>query len=383
MQTIDATGLCALAVALLAMPTCGAASLNHSEADRLQETWKWGIDNRYVPGGAVLVLRGGEVVLNEAYGLADLADGRPFTTDAPCRIASLTKPFTATLCAILVDRGVVSWDDPVDKFLPEFKGLEVRGQGPARRAPLLRELLSHTAGFDAQSDRGSGAWLHRTDSTLADAVADVARAGLAAQPGERYAYSGLGYLVAGRMMEAAAGREFSALMKALLLEPIGAHDTLFAPQVTPEILARMPTPYNLRNGRLVPAGLNAGEDSEIAFPNPGGGLVSTLADVGRLLRLHRDAGLVDGRQLASAESLQDMYLRQPGTKRGGYGLGFNLESGPDGPYIRHGGAIGTLGLLDFANDLIVVVFTQVPTKQRPEFSERLEQAIRSLPGSDE
>lgn len=349
----------------------------------LRETWLWGIDNQYVPGGAMLVLRGGEVALHEAYGLADLADGRPFTTDAPCQIASLTKPFTATLCVILVDQGVLSWDDPVNKFLPEFTAVEVRGKGLARRAPLLRELLSHTAGFDPNGERGGGGWRHRRDGTLADAVADIAKAGLASQPGERYAYSGLGYMVAGRMLEAATGKEFSALLKELLLEPIGARDTVFAPQAAAEVLERMPTAYDHRNGRLVPSGLNAGGKSSIAFPNPGGGLVSTLTDVARLLMLHRNKGMVGGRQLVSAEALQVMYRKQPGTKRDGYGLGFNLENGPDGPVIRHGGAIGTLGLLDFANDTIVVVFTQVPTKQRPEFGERLERAIRSLPAAKE
>ena len=119
--------------------------------------WHAGIAEKFVAGGAMMIVHRGETVVREAFGFADLATGRPFTVDAPCRLASVTKPFTATLFARLVEEGRLAWDDPVDKFLPEFAALEVRGQGRAKRAPLIRELLSHTAGFPGNDERRAGA----------------------------------------------------------------------------------------------------------------------------------------------------------------------------------------------------------------------------------
>jgi CubicO group peptidase (beta-lactamase class C family) len=97
--------------------------------------------------------------------------------------------------------------------------------------------------------------------------------------------------------------------------------------------------------------------------------------------LHRNRGIVAGKQFIAAESLQALYRPQPGTKRAGYGLGFNIEHTDAtgvGDRLRHGGASGTLALLDLRQDLIVVSFTQVPTKQAQAFSDRLMRAINSV-----
>ena len=155
-----------------------AQSFTTRQRDELREVWRWGIAEKFVAGGAMLIMHRGETVFREAFGVADLATGRPFTVDAPCRLASVTKPFTATLFARLVEEGRLAWDDPVDKFLPEFAALEVRGQGRAKRAPLIRELLSHTAGFPGNDERRAGAVDIPPESTLAEVAASLARAGL-------------------------------------------------------------------------------------------------------------------------------------------------------------------------------------------------------------
>ena len=113
------------------------------------------------------------VVFREAFGVADLDTKKPFTVDAPCRIASVTKPHTSTLLAMLVDQGKLSWDDPVDKYLPQFAKLTVKGKGPASRSPKIRELLSHTAGFPGNDERRTDGPGFRTDGTLAQAVDSI------------------------------------------------------------------------------------------------------------------------------------------------------------------------------------------------------------------
>jgi len=358
-----------------------AHGFTQDQRSKIHESFEWGIKNKYIPGGALLIIYLGEPVFREAFGVADLETKRPFTVDAPCRIASVTKPHTATLLALLVEQGKLSWDDPVDKYLPQFARVRVRGKGVASRPPRVRELLSHTAGFPGNDERRAAKGENKTDGTLAGVVDALARAGLAAEPGSTYAYSGFGYMVAGRIAEVVTGQDFGALMSERLLKPIGASTAVFFPAAPASLRAQMPTMYERQDGQLVKTRAKSAGEEEMKFPNPGGGLVSTLDDVGRLLMLHRNRGIVAGKQLIAAETLQALYRPQPGTKRAGYGLGFNIEhvdATGVGDRLRHGGASGTLALLDLRQDLIVVAFTQVPTKQTQPFGDRLMQAINAV-----
>jgi CubicO group peptidase (beta-lactamase class C family) len=136
-----------------------------------------GIDQKFVPGGALLIIHRGEPILREGFGVASLETAKRFTIDAPCRIASVTKPHTSTLIAMLVEQGKLSWENPVDKYLPSFAGIAVPDKGPAARTPKVRELLSHTAGFPGQRAIDSGRWKFTRSDTLAGAVANLSAQG--------------------------------------------------------------------------------------------------------------------------------------------------------------------------------------------------------------
>ena len=99
----------------------------------------------HVPGAVLAIVRGEEVILARGFGVADIEKKAPVTTDTPFLIGSATKAFTATLIGMLVDEGRMQWDDPVEKYLPEFK-LAVQGKDPNDRA-TLRDVLSHRTGF--------------------------------------------------------------------------------------------------------------------------------------------------------------------------------------------------------------------------------------------
>jgi CubicO group peptidase (beta-lactamase class C family) len=105
-----------------------------------------------------MIIHKGEIIFREAFGLADLDTKRPFTTDAMCYVASATKPHTATMIVMLADQGKLSLDEPVDKYLPQFKSLGIRDKGPASRAPTIKECLSHTTGFPGNKAIKSGAF---------------------------------------------------------------------------------------------------------------------------------------------------------------------------------------------------------------------------------
>jgi CubicO group peptidase (beta-lactamase class C family) len=350
-----------------------------AQRDKIRTALQRGIDQKFVPGGALLIIHRGEPILREGFGVASLETRQPFAIDAPCRIASVTKPHTSTLVAMLVEQGKLSWDDPVDKYLPTFAGIAVRDKGPATRTPKVRELLSHTAGFPGQPAIDSGRWKIKSNGTLADAVADLPAQGLAAEPGTGYAYTGLGYMVAGRIAELVTGKEYGALMKEMLLEPIGAKAATFYP--SDELKARVPTAYERKDGEFVKLDPASRPRAAAAFPNPAGSLISTVDDVGRLLMLHRNRGQVDGKQLVKPESLQALYQRQPATGRTSYGLGFNVvkvNAKGEGIRVRHTGASGTFAQLDFENDLIFVLLTQVPQTQTQPFRDGLLKAVAEV-----
>ena len=352
-----------------------------SQRESLRNAFRWGIDNRFIPGGSLLIIHRGKVVFREAFGLADLETNKPFTVDAPCRIASVTKPHTATLIAMLVADGKLSWDDPVDKYLPRFAGVKVRDKGPAARMPKIRELLSHTAGFPGQQDRESRSRNIKRDGTLADVVDQLAEAGLATEPGSVFAYTGSGYMVAGRIAEVVTGKEFNTLMRVRLLDPIGATTATFYPFASKALKMQMPTMYERQEGRLVKRDESDRGEGAMAFPNPGGGLISTLDDVGRFLMLHRNRGVVGSTQLIAPESLNVLYRPQRATGRDGYGLGFNIlrtDSSGVGDRLRHIGASGTLVVLDFKQDLLLAMLTQVPQTQTLPFRSRLMKTVDSV-----
>lgn len=342
---------------------------------RLRAVLEEGVENKSIPGGSLLVVHKGEVVFRQAVGWADIESKRSFTVDDACWIASITKPYTATLLMMLAAQGKLSLDAPIDKYLPAFAAVQVRGQGPARARPNLRQLLSHTGGFPAgpQGDFGT---LLRSAVTLKETVDGLAKLGLIYEPGERHLYTSVGYLVAGRVAEVVTGEEFAALMNKMLLEPIGTPRATFHPDA--ELRRRIPVLYARAEGGFRKYELPANTS---AFARPGGGLYATLDDVAAFFLLHQNRGAVNGKTLVPPRMLEEMYVAQPKTPAEGYGLGFNtMRRGPDGRArrIRHLGASGTLAFLDFDAGVITVLFTQVPGNQDMRFRERVAREVSSL-----
>jgi CubicO group peptidase (beta-lactamase class C family) len=150
-----------------------------------------------MPGGAVVVLRDGKVVLSRAHGLARIETAEANTTRTRFRLASVSKSFTALLVLQLVEKGRLGLDDSVTKYVP--------GVGGGVR---VRHVLSHTAGLpDFVS------------------VEDALKLPLDGAPGERLNYSNVGYALLARVIEKASGRPYEAQLRAGILEPLGMKDT--------------------------------------------------------------------------------------------------------------------------------------------------------------
>ncbi|MBW1799262.1 MAG: beta-lactamase family protein [Deltaproteobacteria bacterium] len=347
-----------------------------SEAQKLElkSIMEDAVETGEIAGCSVLLIHRGEVIFKEASGYADIETKRPFRVDDICALASVTKPFTATLLMILEEEGSLSLDDPADDYLPEFKGICLRGKGPSRSVPTIRQLLSHTAGLGSSNDFRSEMVDIISDGTLADVSAFLAGKELITEPGTKYFYTSAGYSIAGRIAEVSSGKEFSELLQQRLLNPIMAHSTTFHPSET--VLKNVPRSFARVNGKLK----LQGSRFRGACVRPGGGLFATMEDVGKFMMLHRNGGLVNDYRIVSSENLSLMYESQPNTKHG-YGLGFNVlkkDSDGRGARIRHLGASGTMCWFDFDLDLIAVFFTQMPQRQIRKFRERLMESVMTI-----
>ena len=175
-----------------------------------------------VPGAVALVRQRGEVVLHEAFGLADTGpDPRPMTPSTLFDLASLTKPLVAANVALaLVDRGAVSLDEEVTTVLPELRSFRAQGV-------TIRRLLAHTAGLPGWRPLYTGA---AGQQKVINAIDDL---GLAVLPGSRFAYSDLGYITLGIAVERIGGSSLPELASKLIFDPCGLSRTGFLPSFPP------------------------------------------------------------------------------------------------------------------------------------------------------
>lgn len=323
------------------------------------------VDRGDVPGAIALVARGGRILRHEAFGLRDLEKSLPFTTTTLCWIASITKPVTVAAAMTLVDAGKLGLDDPVENYLPEFRGqTDTNG---VHQVFTIRQLMSHTSGLVPNPPtRRSGwpmggplddSWL---EQALSDIVQTIARSQLRFAPGSKFEYSNSALFVLGRVIEVVSGQAYAAFVKERILQPLGMSDTHYAPPS--EEADHIAVIYARREGqretifRFKPA-------VKIANTAPDGGLFSYPAQLLPFLQLFLDN---NGRVL-SRRSVAEMLTPQPH----GWGLGWSL---PEGLFL-HEGSSGTLAWADPVTGVIGMLFTQYRDQSKAD--DRLRQQFRA------
>ena len=189
-----------------------------------------------VVGAQVAIARGDNLLLSHTAGTRAIHSNDPVTTDTLFLIASSSKPFaSATILRMLqAPETNFALADEINQWLPAFAEATVDGDGTANRAPTIAELLCHRAGIYSQKVKITPAQsqlLYTFDHNLEDGVNDIAAQPLLAQPGTRYAYSGAGYCVLGRVAELIAGRDqsFETLLQQYVCSPLGLARTTYFP----------------------------------------------------------------------------------------------------------------------------------------------------------
>ena len=240
------------------------------------EYFHTGLQTEGIVGGSLWFLRGDSVLAREYHGDAERATGRKVDANTIFHWASITKTFTGIAIMQLRDRGRLSLDDPIVKYVPELMAVN-NPHGPME-AITIRQLMSHSAGFRNPTWPwgGSQPWHPYEPTEWAQLVAMLPYTQILFPPGSRYSYSNPGIIFLGRVIEKLSGDDFEVYVDKNILRPLGMSHSYF--DLTPyHLLADRSNNYEVKEGRAEPNGLDF--DTGITVSN--GGLNAPLTDMAK------------------------------------------------------------------------------------------------------
>jgi CubicO group peptidase (beta-lactamase class C family) len=362
-----------------------------------------------VKGMVAMVARNGKVVYHKAFGEMD--EGKPMQKDAIFRICSMSKPITAVAVMMLWEKGLIELNDPIFKFIPEFKDVKVLVKDKAEekgyrleranRPITIRHLLSHTSGItygfwgqpyvsDFYVENKVSDGLTITEGTIAEGVKRLAKCPLLFHPGEGWEY-GLNNDVLGYLVEVVSGMPFDKFLEENIFKPLKMKDTFFF--VPEEKVSRLAAIYEpKKEGGLAKLDRNVVSKSFLSpveglrygpfysYQGPktyfsgGGGLHSTANDYMRFCQMMLNGGALDGVRILSPTTIELMlgnhmsnFKHWVYTDEGSrYGLGFMVVTDrffaanalPNGAY-SWGGFYHTKFYIDPKHKLIALYFSQI------------------------
>ncbi|MGB2808037.1 MAG: serine hydrolase [Sedimentisphaerales bacterium] len=350
------------------------------------------IDNEKIAGASVIVARKGKIALFETFGMMNKEAKKPMKPDTIFRFYSMTKPVTSVAAIMLYEEGKLKLDDPVSKYIPEFKGLKVYAESgkhaEQERQMSVRDLFRHTSGLtygffgntpvDKMYRAGS---VFDWDSSLQDMIDKLSEIPLLYQPGTKWHYS-VSTDVLGYLVQKISGQSLDKFFKTRIFKPLKMKDTAF------HVPAKKVDRFAVCYGPNLTGGLRVVDDpnksrylKKPSILSGGGGLVSTARDYMRFCQMLLNKGRLDGKRLLRPETVEMMTTNQlpDSVKRGedgGFGLGFSvrLKDGkfPKGEY-GWGGAASTHFWISPKDELIVIALSQYMP-----FSARLENTVKPI-----
>ena len=388
----------------------GEVGLSAERLDKITAVLKNDAAQKTLAGGVLLIARHGNIAYLEAVGARDPQENAPISTDSIFRIYSMSKVITVTAALTLLEDGLISLDDPISKYLPQFAdvnvGIAVADPAggdtnvmqlvPARRPITILDLMRHTSGitYGFFGDTLVKKAYQRVDLlsgkfTNADLVDRLAKLPLAYQPGTTWDYS-YSIDVLGRIIEVVTGKSLYQYEKARLLDPLQMTDTSF--YVTePARKARIAQPF--ADDKVMAVDLTMSDPTEVRpWESGGGGMVSTAEDYARLLQMLLNGGTLEGKRYLGPQTVAYMTTDQLGTQVHpgpyylpgpgyGFGLGVAVRLTRGGPAANGepgdwywGGAGGTYFWVDPKNDMFAVFMMHSP-KQRIHYRSLLRNMV--------
>lgn len=401
----------AAAEAKLGLPTGKPEEngLSPARLNLLSEFLRAEVERKQTPGAALLIVRNGRIVYEDAFGYQDKVTGSPMRKDSLFRIYSMTKPITSLGVMMLLEKGTLLLTDPIQTYIPAFKDVkvavvneddsEIVGLEPPLRPITIQDLLRHTSGltygFFGNRTAVRKAYIESQakmrGADLQTAVDRLAELPLIAHPGTRWEYS-YSTDVLGRLIEVVSGKKLSVYFQEEIFEPLGMNDTGF--YIAASKMHRVAQGYDAKTGDYPAILIDVTKPP--AFESGGGGLVSSMYDYARFCQLILNGGELDGVRLVSRKTIElmaadhlseavapgDLYLPGPGQ---GFGLGFAIRRSPgvtgflgSQGEIRWSGMAGTAFWIDPAEQLICIWMIQdIPQSShyRQRFKNLVYQAI--------
>jgi CubicO group peptidase (beta-lactamase class C family) len=343
-----------------------------------------------IAGAVAAVAHKGNVVYLKAVGVQDLESRAPMTERSLFRIYSMTKPVTAVAAMMLHDEGRFNLDDPVSKYLPEFKQAKVANADGTTRAPAreitVQDLLLHTSGLSHRtSDLYRREQVRSRAIPLPKFIENIVRVPLMEDPATRYRYSE-GTTVVGRLVEIWSGKPLDVFFEERIFKPLKMSDTMF--WVAPQQRARLATVYApAPGGGLLPTEI----EQEVPFTQQPAlvegavGLVSTVPDFMRFSQMLLNKGELDGVRVLKAATVERMTsngLPEAVQKARGGSMGWGL--GNVNIDLRTGeygwdGTAGTIFWVDPSRQRIAILMTQSAPANPDQIRQRFKAIIDALP----
>jgi CubicO group peptidase (beta-lactamase class C family) len=358
-----------------------------------------------IPGAVALIVRNGKIAYHKSFGYKDLNTKASLQKDDIFRIASQSKAITSLAVMILFEEGKFFLDDPISKYIPEFKSPHVLKSfepkdssftsEPAKSEITIRHLLTHTSGIDyaaigspefkaIYAKAGVPSGIGNDKDVLGDRIRILGKLPLKHEPGERWTY-GLNSDVLGYLVEVLSGMPFDQFLKTRVFDPLGMKDTYF--YLPKEKQRRLVTLYDSKDGKAIPISAKPFDNVDPNYPNlsgtyfsGGAGLSSTVEDYARFLQLFLNKGQFNGVRLLSRKTVELMMTDQISDQVSAgneFGLGFGLETtATDHKSILSvgsffwGGAFNTHYWADPREQLIGILYTNVYNTPYWEIGER-------------
>ena len=334
--------------------------------DRIDSYLNKVIKQNQIPGAVALIRRNDKIIYNKAFGYSDVENEIKYSTDDIFRIASMTKAITSLAVLMLWEEGKFNLDDPIEKYIPEFKNLKILTDfnetdstylsKPAKNKISIRHLLTHTSGigyglhdtdprFTRLYQKHGIVDLFTTDSiNIESNVKKLAQLPLHHEPGERFTY-GESLDVLGYFIEIISQKSLDVFFKERIFDPLEMKDTYFY----------LPTTHQ---DRLVPVqtqkdgfwtkyqadfyDTNYPVKGAKMFLSGGAGLSSTTADYSNFLQMFLNQGSYKGKQILGKKTIELVYINQNShIPDSSFGLTFGLVSEKD-QALGGKGSAGTL-----------------------------------------
>jgi CubicO group peptidase (beta-lactamase class C family) len=342
------------------------------------------VDQGRAAGIVTLVARSGEIISKNAIGFQDLEKKTPMSPDTIFQIASMTKPITAVGIMILVEDGMLSISDPVQKYLPSFTNIQVKEEVKEKdgrnaenelseirkpsRPITIRDLMTHTSGMGGGYPEAFKDLFNKRDRTLAEAVDAFPQRPLEFEPGTKWGYSNMGIATLGRIIEVVSGKSFETFLSERIFQPLEMKDSHFiVPQSDRD---RIATIYQYDGKGLKRAALDL-YHADAKYPAPEGGLYSTAPDLFRFYQMMLNGGSLGGKTILSKASVELMTRVHTGELRAGFspgvgfGLGWSVVRNTEGMFrlnsigtYAHGGLYHTYGFIDPQKELVGIILFQ-------------------------